>query len=211
MASRMLDSNLFINKWFRRLSPENKLLWIYINLRCENSGIWIEDLETASFHLGSNYTLEEFKKTFRDQIIQLEDDIYFIPQFIINNHQNELTSNNVALKKVIPLLLGYDLIEKLGIRKDKNENDYQVYKLKKRVQGDYKGGMKGVEYENEYEYVHESVYENDVKEGIKEKKEVEPHKWDGVADLLFGMKYNECDNGQKETIREHFEGEKTPF
>ena len=66
MANRMIDSNLFANKWFRKLDPEYKLLWLYVNLKAENSGIWIEDIETASFQLGYNYTIDEFKTVFQD-------------------------------------------------------------------------------------------------------------------------------------------------
>ena len=116
----MIDSNLFSNKWFRSLEPHYKLLWLYINLKAENSGIWIEDIDTASFQLGHQYDLDEFKQTFGKNIIQLEEDRYFIPQFIISNHQNESKLNNVAPKKVIPLLLQYHLIEKSDTREDKN-------------------------------------------------------------------------------------------
>ena len=54
--------------WFRKLSPENKLFWIYIHDDCDEVGVWTVDLEKASFNIGCEYEIEVLKKAFAEKI-----------------------------------------------------------------------------------------------------------------------------------------------
>lgn len=177
----MIDSNLFREKWFRKLETKYKVLWIYIYLMAENSGIVIEDIETASFHIGIDYTLEEFEAVFKEKIIKLEEGKYFIPDFIINNQGNAMKSNNVALKKVLPLLLSYKLIEKYDTGEDKNGNKYDIYRL---IQRGIEGGSMGVENEPDSE--------NEPENEFPEKKEELPEELKEYAEI-----FKKCENDRK--------------
>jgi len=164
MANRMVNSNLFSDKWSRRLETKWKLLYLYILVKGENSGLWYEDLDTASFQLGCEYTLDEFTEVFKVRTVSLGNDMFFFPDFIIYNHGNKLFATSTALKKVIPELLQYGCIECVGEEKDKHGQGSKIYAISTKVidqlnlkalRRGYKGASKGVEYENE------SVYGND--------------------------------------------------
>jgi len=50
MSKRFTDSTKWASKpWFRKLSPNAKLLWLYICDTCDVAGVIDLDLEMASF------------------------------------------------------------------------------------------------------------------------------------------------------------------
>jgi hypothetical protein len=69
MGKRLIDTSLWNqNKWFRKLKPEFKLLWIYLFCNCDSVGVWEEDLELASFIIGIDFTRQQFDDIFSDKI-----------------------------------------------------------------------------------------------------------------------------------------------
>lgn len=81
MAKRFTATNKWMDKWFRRLDPKYKLLWIYVLDNCSNAGLWEVDLELAEMFTGFSYTLKEVEMEFRERITQIEDK-WYIPKFI---------------------------------------------------------------------------------------------------------------------------------
>jgi hypothetical protein len=49
MAKRLHDTDCWKKEWFRHLSINSKILWLYILDSCDCAGIWEKDLEMASF------------------------------------------------------------------------------------------------------------------------------------------------------------------
>ena len=52
MAKRFIDTKIWDKAWFRKLTPKNKLIWIYLLTRCDHAGIWDADWEAAEFFIG---------------------------------------------------------------------------------------------------------------------------------------------------------------
>lgn len=74
MAIRLTDTEKWDRPWFRRLSTEAKLMWIYLCDRCDSSGIWRVDEDAVAFHLGKKIDFEEVAKELSKQFSVSEDD-----------------------------------------------------------------------------------------------------------------------------------------
>ena len=78
---RFTETQKWDDPWFRRLSPELKLLWQWLLDHCDNAGIIDPDLELASFQIGypkGIHTLSDIG----ERVVKLPCGKYFIPKFI---------------------------------------------------------------------------------------------------------------------------------
>ncbi|QDP48466.1 MAG: hypothetical protein Unbinned6747contig1000_24 [Prokaryotic dsDNA virus sp.] len=83
MAKRFIDTKIWDKAWFRKLSVNGKLLWVYILTKCDHAGILDADWEAASFFIGYNISeYEEIPDQIKHKMISIEDDQFFIPSFI---------------------------------------------------------------------------------------------------------------------------------
>tara|TARA_R100000655_G_scaffold7920_4_gene21118 strand:+ start:1668 stop:2357 length:690 start_codon:yes stop_codon:yes gene_type:complete len=83
MAKRFIDTKMWDKSWYRKLSPEAKLLWVYILTKCDHAGILDGDWEAASFFIGYNISeYEEIPPEIKNKMIPIDDDQYFIPSFV---------------------------------------------------------------------------------------------------------------------------------
>jgi len=83
MAKRFIDTKLWDKAWFRKLSPESKLLWIYIITKCDHAGILDEDWEAASFFIGYKINDNLIPPVIQEKMVRLKNtNQYFIPSFI---------------------------------------------------------------------------------------------------------------------------------
>ena len=55
MSKRLHDSDEWGRQWFRRLSTDQKLLWLYIWDHCDCAGTWEIDFETFEFRTGIKF------------------------------------------------------------------------------------------------------------------------------------------------------------
>jgi hypothetical protein len=68
MAKRLHDNEIWNKLWFRNLSIEAKLLWLFIKDKCNFAGIWETDFSQASFYIGKKIrkeSLTELSKQFK--------------------------------------------------------------------------------------------------------------------------------------------------
>jgi hypothetical protein len=70
---RMTDCKKWSDKWFRNLDPEEQLFWFYIHDRCDQAGVWNEDIEEVKFHIGTDYDPGTLLKSFGEKIKLLPD------------------------------------------------------------------------------------------------------------------------------------------
>lgn len=95
---RFIDTSIWTqNKWFRKLDPKYKLLWIYLFCNCDNVGVWEEDCEQASWVIGHNYTKEEIDEVFKDRIIWFSEKKLWIIDFCVFQY-GELIEDNIKNK-----------------------------------------------------------------------------------------------------------------
>ena len=85
------------------------MFWFYILDNCDHAGIFDADIESASFHIGINYTQEEILETFNRKIVPFKKDKWFIPKFVEYQY-GELNENNRAHLSVINILKKYKLL-----------------------------------------------------------------------------------------------------
>jgi len=82
MAKRFIDTKLWDKSWYRKLSPNDKLLWIYILTKCDHAGIMDGDWEAAGFFIGCKISFSDFPDPIKNKMVHINDDQYFIPSFI---------------------------------------------------------------------------------------------------------------------------------
>lgn len=107
MAKRFTDSGKFRDNWYRKLTPKQKCLWEFLISECSLAGIIEIDLDSLSFHIGEEITIEDFEPL-NDRIYTLPDNKVFIPKFI-TFQQKELNEHNPAHKNIIEILSKYDI------------------------------------------------------------------------------------------------------
>jgi hypothetical protein len=116
MAKRLIETTIWTqNKWFRKLKPQHKLLWIYLFSNCDSVGVWEEDLELASFIIGIEFTRKEIDEVFGTKIKWINDKKLWIVDFCHFQYGNlieENTSNRphqsyIALLKKHSLWIDY--------------------------------------------------------------------------------------------------------
>jgi len=59
MGKRFTGTEKWADPWFRKLPPKYKCFWTYLCDNCDGGGVWNEDMESASFHIGEKITHEE--------------------------------------------------------------------------------------------------------------------------------------------------------
>jgi hypothetical protein len=110
MAKRFTDNSKWKKLWIRRLEPKYKLFWFYLLDNCDHAGIYDADIESASFHIGLDYSEEEILQTFDRKIKIIKKDKWFIPKFVEYQY-GELNENNRAHLSVIKILKKYNLLD----------------------------------------------------------------------------------------------------
>ena len=122
MAKRFIDTKMWDKAWFRKLSPKNKMIWIYILTRCDHAGIWDADWDLAGFMIGEKITYEELPKEIKNKMekVPLHDQFY-IPSFV-DFQYGELKENSKPHLSVIKRLNEKGLKTVLHTLKDKDKD-----------------------------------------------------------------------------------------
>ena len=104
MAKRFLDTNVFDKEWFQDLEPKFKLFWFYMISKCDHAGIWNVNMRMANFIISHEYTREAVLGAFKDKIIQIDHDKWFIVKFIKFQYGDDLNPANRVHQSVIKIL-----------------------------------------------------------------------------------------------------------
>lgn len=73
MSKRFTDTDKWRNPWFRKLSPTYKSLWMYIVDACDNAGVWMVDIDLASFCIGEEIDVNSALEAFDGRVISIGD------------------------------------------------------------------------------------------------------------------------------------------
>lgn len=84
MAKRFIDTKLWDKSWYRKLTPVQKLIWVYIITKCDHAGIFDADWDAMSFFIGLNEesSFNKLPDAIKNKMTPIKDDQYFIPSFI---------------------------------------------------------------------------------------------------------------------------------
>ena len=104
MAKRFTDNEKWRRPWFRALSSEYKLFWIYLLDHCDASGVWYVDFEHANFCIRTEFKPEEALRLLEKQVQVLGDGTrWFIPDFVPFQY-GSLSDQSLPHKSVIAML-----------------------------------------------------------------------------------------------------------
>lgn len=131
MAKRFIDTQMWTqNKWFRKLEPKYKLLWIYLITNCDQVGVWEEDIELASFLIGFEFTVPEMVEVFGDRLHKFNGKKYWIVDFIPFQYgvlqeggKNRPHQSYITLLKSHSLYIEY----RKSIERDKDKDKDYLY------------------------------------------------------------------------------------
>lgn len=131
MAKRFVDTKIWDKAWFRRLTPKDKLIWIYLLTKCDHAGIWDSDWEAAEFFIGEKVTYNELPEEITNKMKLIKgENQYFIPSFI-DFQYGELKENSKPHLSVIKRLIDKGLYSVPSTLKYK-EKDKVIEKTKKK-------------------------------------------------------------------------------
>jgi len=113
MAKRFIDTELFNDSWFMNLTPHSKLFFIYLITNCDNAGIIDLNIRLAQFQTGIEQLYNSFetvKKEFGEKrFVHLQENYYFLPNFIRFQYPNGLVSGVKAQQSVILKLQNFNI------------------------------------------------------------------------------------------------------
>ena len=119
MAKRFIDTKMWDKAWFRRLTPQTKLIWIYLLTRCDHAGIWDADWEAAEFFIGDKVNYRRLPKIITDKMQEIDGgNQYYIPSFIEFQY-GELRENSKPHLSVLKRLKDKGLLTLKDKEKDK--------------------------------------------------------------------------------------------
>jgi hypothetical protein len=109
MAKRFTDTEKWNKKFYRELSNDYKLLWIYLLDHCNHAGIWDVDLDHVEYRLKTVFDEKKVLEIFGKRIHSFhEGEKWFIIPFIEFQYK-ELNPQVKAHYSVIDILRKYNL------------------------------------------------------------------------------------------------------
>ncbi len=228
---RFIDSDWYNQDWFLNLNPTYRDFWFFIFTSCDCAGIWAPSVTRYQLLSGVKINFKDFIKQInfeKERIIKLKNGNYFIKNFIpfqytksklrLDTIKNSahlgvyrcLIQNQVDINLIEPKI---EIITQISKRPLKDALETSTRHRKEESMGyKDKDEDKDSDKDEDRDSDKENNYGQQLDDFLKEgEKKTEPHKWDGVAQTLFGMNFRECDSDQQDTVREHFEGDKVPF
>jgi hypothetical protein len=153
MNKRMTDTNIWEQRWFKRMSPGNKLAYQYIKDRCNHAGVWsmdiiqlAEDLATDSFNLEKflNQVNRDFdpitgEAITRERVKVVDGKYLWIVGYITfhwGGKNGKLSANNQTVKGALAIL------ERVGIIEEALEKEFIVLDAIKDVNSTIEAPMK---------------------------------------------------------------------
>ena len=102
-------------KLIRKLSPEFKLAYMYINDACDHAGVWAVDLEMLKFQTGVEIFTNEFELATEGLIYYFSHKgvkYWFVMEFLNEQYNGELNETNKVHLSVMKIL------ERMGLMKE---------------------------------------------------------------------------------------------
>lgn len=114
MAKRFTDSEKWKDPFFEELTKDLKLAWLYLLDDCDHAGIWKKSIKRLNFSLDTNLTEKDLLEAFKERIVVLNNDKWFIPKFITFQYGNDFFNNKQkAVISAVKILNENNLIKEL--------------------------------------------------------------------------------------------------
>ena len=114
MAKRFTDSEKWKDPFFEELTKDLKLAWLYLLDDCDHAGIWKKSIKRLNFSLDTSFTEQDLLDAFKERIVILNSDKWFIPKFITFQYGNDFfKSKQKAVISAVKILNENNLIKEL--------------------------------------------------------------------------------------------------
>jgi len=103
LSKRFTDSKKWKNSWFRNLTSEQKLTWIYLCDECEFYGVIKIDYELACFQLNFKIDAQKIKEWFKNKCFFIDHDkILIVPffEFQYGSSKDSWSAKQKAIEKL---------------------------------------------------------------------------------------------------------------
>ena len=94
---RWTETSKWDDPWFRGLSAEVKVFWLYLCDRCDDAGVWEEDWEDAEFRTKAKLSPEKMLQALASRIERVDARFIWLTKFII--FQNRKLSRDIKPQK----------------------------------------------------------------------------------------------------------------
>lgn len=144
MSKRFIGSEIWDSDWFLDLPDKFKILWVFINTKCDCAGIWTPNLKTVSRLLNNKYSEDEALSFFKNQVVKIKDK-WFLPEFI--PYQSGKSPSDKMIKPINNALsaigLSLDTIDTVSIQYQYTTDTPIEIEIKKEkeITGVVKGGL----------------------------------------------------------------------
>jgi hypothetical protein len=79
---RFTDTEKWRDPWFRKLTLQHRIFWLFILDACDKAGVWEVDIDMAAFCCGVEFSQEELLHVFQGRIRDLGNGKWWIEKFI---------------------------------------------------------------------------------------------------------------------------------
>lgn len=111
MSKRFTATEKWDKEWFMKLSPKHKCIWLFINDKCDQAGMWEINYMVASMYIGEPVTEEDFI-FFGKRVEKFSKDKFWIVDHI-DFQCGYLSEKCPAHKPVFKLLIKYNLLDRV--------------------------------------------------------------------------------------------------
>lgn len=99
MRKRFVDNDIFRNNWFYDLSPEKKLLFLWLSLNCDMAGVIKINWNIASNEIGHPVCPTDLD-AMEDNVKKIAPNKYILPKFIEFQYGNLAEISNDSKSRV---------------------------------------------------------------------------------------------------------------
>ncbi len=105
MPKRFTETDKWKDVWFRKLSPNDKLVFFYLVENCDNAGFIELDTDMAAFVIGlSDEDIKSSIKGLARALLGPREGLYYVKNFLIHQKNHPLNPSNRAHSQIIGLV-----------------------------------------------------------------------------------------------------------
>ena len=103
MSKRFTDTDKWDDPWFAELSPEYKLLWLYLCDKCNQVGIIDYSKRITEFNIGMAIDINDFVEKSENRVVKLRNGKLFLTKFL-DFQVGTVSEKSPAHKPIIKLI-----------------------------------------------------------------------------------------------------------
>lgn len=104
MGKRFTDTDKWSKKWFRGLSPDDKLAWNYLCDNCDPAGVIALDEELADFQIKKQIDWNRFLEISEGRVERLPNGRWWLTTFVSFQYPNGLNAKCVPHSQILKIL-----------------------------------------------------------------------------------------------------------